>query len=91
MSPSELTAEAAFTLASDAARSGDMKPLQPHIDAMMTEGYKMAQTASAISGDPISPLNLFIAMCEDRALLTDDQTMDLIDLTVESRRARRGD
>lgn len=62
-------------------------PLRPHIDAMMTDGYKEAVAISAISGDAPDDFVLFLAMCEDGKILTDDEATDFGSDYVDAERA----
>lgn len=68
--------ELAISLIQGVIDTLDQGPLRPHIDAMMTDGYKEALAISAISGDAPDDFVLFLAMCEDGKILTDDEATD---------------
>lgn len=79
--------ELAVSLVKGVITTLDQSPLRPHIDAMMTEGYKEALAISAISGDAPDDFGLFLAMCEKNEILSDDEAFEFSNMYVDAERA----
>lgn len=83
----DLDHDLAVSLVENVIYTLDQGPLRPHIDAMMTDGYKEAVAISAISGDAPDDLDLFLIMCKEHEILTGDETFDLSCKFVDAERA----
>ena len=70
----QINRDTALKLARDVIATLDQEPLCPYVDAMMTEGYKQAIAVSAISGNNLDNFALFLAMCEDEGVLSENET-----------------
>ena len=77
MAQVQLNHDTALKLAKGVIATLDQKPLRPFIEAAMTEGYKDALAFSAVSGDKPDDFELFMAMCEDKGVLSESETQDL--------------
>ena len=78
----------ALRLAKQVIRTLDQKPLEPIVEAMLTDGHKAALSAMAVSRDEPNLFEQFLVLCEEAGLLSGEDCDQLGDAYVEARRAR---